>query len=42
MESVAGETGGVSWLDDGAVSAKLTRFHCIPFQTVRAVFRHTA
>ena len=29
-------------VDDGAVSARLTRFHRIPFQTVRAVFRHTA
>jgi hypothetical protein len=23
-------------VDDGAVSARLTRFHCIPFQTVHA------
>jgi hypothetical protein len=32
-----------SLVDYGAVSARgLTRFHVTPFQTVRAVFPHTA
>lgn len=34
--------GRCALVDYGAVSAELTRFHQIPFQTVRAIFPHTA